>query len=138
MKIAILDDYQQIAKGCADWSVLPAGSEVDSFPENIADERVLVERLQPYDVIVAMRERTRFPGRVIERLPNLKLLVSTGGRNPSIDAEACSRRGVALCSAAGSPSGHASTAEVAWALLLAQAKRLPQADRAMRAGGWQE
>src|SRR6476469_5732139 len=137
MKIAILDDYQQVAKQSADWNSLPSGTTVYSFAENIADPDELVRRLQPYDVIVAMRERTRFPAQVIDALPNLRLLVSTGGRNPSIDAEACARRGIALCSAHGAASGQSSTAEVAWALILALVKRVPQADKAMREGAWQ-
>ena len=138
MKIAILDDYQQVAKQLADWGSLPADSEVDSFAENIADTNELVRRLQPYDVIVAMRERTRFPAQVIDALPKLRLLVSTGARNPSIDAEACARRKIALCSALGTASAQSSTAEVAWSLILALVKRIAQADKAMRAGGWQE
>ncbi len=138
MKIAILDDYQQVAKQLADWGSLPAGTEVDSFAQNIADAGELVRRLQPYDVIVAMRERTRFPAQVIDALPKLRLLVSTGARNPSIDAEACARRKIVLCSALGTASAQSSTAEVAWSLVLALVKRIPQADKAMRAGGWQE
>ena len=138
MKIAILDDYQQVAKTSANWGSLPHGTQVDSFSDTIADADALVRRLEPYDVIVAMRERTRFPAAVIDALPNLRLLVSTGGRNPSIDAEACARRNVALCSAHGAPSGHSSTAEVAWALVLALVKRIPQAQQAMQSGGWQE
>jgi phosphoglycerate dehydrogenase-like enzyme len=138
VKIAILDDYQQVAKQLADWGSLPADSEVDSFAENIADTNELVRRLQPYDVIVAMRERTRFPAQVIDALPKLRLLVSTGARNPSIDAEACARRKIALCSAHGTASAQSSTAEVAWSLILALVKRIAQADKAMRAGGWQE
>jgi len=138
VKIAILDDYQQVAKQLADWGSLPADSEVDSFAENIADTNELVRRLQPYDVIVAMRERTRFPAQVIDALPKLRLLVSTGARNPSIDAEACARRKIVLCSALGTASAQSSTAEVAWSLILALVKRIAQADKAMRAGGWQE
>jgi phosphoglycerate dehydrogenase-like enzyme len=138
LNIAILDDYQQLATQSADWSSIPDVSELRSFPHNIGDRDALVRELQPYDVVVAMRERTRFPADVIEALPNLKLLVSTGGRNPSIDAAACARRNVALCSAHGASSGQASTAEVAWALLLALMKRIPQSQQAMRSGGWQE
>ena len=138
MKIAILDDYQQISRQLADWSSLPSGTRVDALAENIADRDELVRRLEPYDVVVAMRERTRFPAAVIDALPNLRLVVSTGGRNPSIDAEACARRNIALCSAHGAASGQSSTAEVAWALVLALVKRIPQADKAMREGGWQE
>jgi phosphoglycerate dehydrogenase-like enzyme len=139
MKIALLDDYQGIAKGSADWASLPAGTQVDSFADTLAEPDALAKRLAPYDVIVAMRERTRFPAQLIEALPNLKLLISTGGRNPSIDAEACAKRNVALCSAPGDPAtGHGSTAEVAWALVLALVKRIPQSQEAMRSGGWQE
>jgi phosphoglycerate dehydrogenase-like enzyme len=138
MKIAILDDYQQIAMHSADWSSLPAGTEVKSFATHIADQEELLRQLQPYDVIIAMRERTRFPAPVIDALPNLKLLVSTGGRNASIDAEACARRKIPLCAAHGTASSNSATAEVAWALLLALVKRLPQSAKAMRGGGWQE
>jgi phosphoglycerate dehydrogenase-like enzyme len=137
VKIAILDDYQQVATQLADWNSLPSGTEVNSFAENIADPDELVRRLQPYDVIVAMRERTRFPAQVIDALRNLRLLVSTGARNPSVDAEACARRKIALCSAHGASSGQSSTAEVAWSLVLALVKRIPQADKAVRGGAWQ-
>jgi phosphoglycerate dehydrogenase-like enzyme len=136
MKIAILDDYQQVATTSADWGSLPAGTEVDAFAEHIAGD-ALIARLQPYDVIVAMRERTPFPAAVIDALPNLRLLVSTGGRNPSIDVEACTRRGIVVCSSPGARSGSSSTAEVAWALILALHKRVVQAHNAMRAGEWQ-
>ena len=138
MKIAILDDYQQVAMQSADWSSLPAGTEVNSFADTIADRDALVRRLQPYDVIVAMRERTRFPAQVIDALPSLRLIVSTGGRNPSIDAEACARHKIALCSAHGAAGSNSSTAEVTWSLILALVKRIPQADKVLRAGGWQE
>jgi phosphoglycerate dehydrogenase-like enzyme len=137
VKIAILDDYQQVAMQSADWGSLPAGTEVLAFAENIADPDELVRRLQPYAVIVAMRERTRFPAQVIDALPNLRLLVSTGARNPSIDADACARRNIAVCSAHGASSGQSSTAEVAWSLVLALVKRIPQADKAVRDGAWQ-
>ena len=138
MKIAVLDDYQQVALKSADWASIGADAQVDSFAQHISDRAELVRRLHPYEVIVAMRERTRFPAEVIDALPNLKLLVSTGGRNPSIDAEACARRNVALCSAHGAATGQSSTAEVAWALVLALVKRIPQSDKALRSGGWQE
>src|SRR5688500_18219321 len=138
MKIALLDDYQQIAMKSADWSSLPAGTDVQSFADTIADRDALVQRLEPFDVIVAMRERTRFPAEVIDALPNLRLLVSTGARNASIDAEACARRNIPLVSAHGASSGHGSTAELAWALVLALVKRIPQSEKAMRTGAWQE
>ncbi len=137
MKIAILDDYQQVATKSADWGALPAGTEVRAFAEHIAGHDELVAQLQPYDVIVAMRERTPFPAAVIDALPNLRLLVSTGGRNPSIDADACARRGIVVCSSPGARSGSSSTAEVAWSLILALHKRVVQAHNALRAGEWQ-
>ena len=138
MKIAILDDYQQVAMQSADWKSLPAGTEVHSFAENIGDQAELVKKLQSYDVIVAMRERTRFPAQVLDALPNLKLMVSTGGRNPSIDAEACKRRNIALCAAHGMPTTESATAEIAWALVLALVKRIPLSQTELRAGRYQE
>ena len=122
----------------ADWKSLPAGTEVKSFAEHIADQDELVRLLQPYEVIVAMRERTRFPAQVIDALPNLRLLISTGARNASIDAEACARRNIPLSFATGTSTAHSATAEVAWGLILALFKKMPQAGKAMRAGGWQE
>ena len=138
MKIAILDDYQQIAMQSADWASLPKDTEVKSFSQHIPDQAEVIKQLQPYDVIVAMRERTPFPAQVIDALPNLKLLVSTGARNASIDSAACERRKIALSWAHGTKSAQSSTSEVAWALILALFKRLPQSEKAMRAGGWQE
>ena len=138
MKIAILDDYQQIAMQSADWKSLPAGTEIKSYADTIADHAKLVQRLLPYDVIVAMRERTRFSAEVIDALPNLRLLISTGARNASIDSEACARRKIVLSFAHGTASSNSATAEVAWGLILSLFKRMPQSEKAMRAGGWQE
>ncbi len=138
MKIAILDDYQQIAMQSADWASLPKDTEVKSFSQHTADQAAVIKQLQPYDVIIAMRERTPFPAAVIDALPNLKLLVSTGARNASIDSEACERRKIALSGSHGTKSAQSSTSEVAWALILALFKRLPQSEKAMRSGGWQE
>ena len=133
MRIALLDDYLRHGRKL-DWSSIP-DAVVDDFDDHTYDEAALVRQLEPYDVIVAMRDRTRFPASVIDKLPNLKLMVSTGHRNAAIDAEACARRGIVMCSAVG--AGQETTSEVAWALLLALAKRIPQADKSMRSGGWQ-
>jgi len=138
MKIAILDDYQQIAMQAADWKSLPAGTEVKSFADYIPTQDEVIKRLQPYDVIIAMRERTRFPAEVIDKLPNLKLMVSTGGRNASIDGEALERRKIPFAFAPGVATSTASTSEVAWALILGLFKRMPQSEKAMRSGAWQE
>src|SRR5689334_11923909 len=128
MKIAILDDYQQIALKSADWNSLPQGTEVKSFPRYISERAEVIRQLQPFDVIVAMREGRPFPAEVIDALPNLRLLVSTGARNASIDSKACERRKIPLCGAGGSKNAQNSTSEVAWGLVLALTKKLPQSE----------
>ncbi len=132
-KIAILDDYQNVALSMADWDALPDGCSVQAFHDNITDREALVARLEPFDVLVIMRERTRFPGDLIARLPNLKLLITSGGRNAAIDQAACAERGIAV---AGTGGFGAPTSELAWALILAMFKRVPEEDRATRAGHW--
>jgi phosphoglycerate dehydrogenase-like enzyme len=134
MNIAILDDYQGVALGLADWARLPAGSGLHVFERHLADREELVAALQPFDVIVLMRERTPFPAALLERLPKLRLLVTTGGRNAAIDLEACRARGIPVC---GTGNVGAPTAELAWGLILALVKRIPTEDRALRAGTWQ-
>ena len=133
--IAVLDDYQYVAATYANWSLLSEPVEVVEFAENIGDPDTLVRRLQPFDVIVAMRERTPFPRRLLERLPNLKLLVTTGARNTSIDVAAANEHGVTVCGTGAHAPG---TAELTWALILAVARHIPQEDASLRAGGWQE
>ena len=136
MKVLILDDYLHVAEQAADWDRLPPATElrVLDAPLGSDDERRRI--FEPYDVIVAMRERTRFPASLLERLPNLRLLVTTGMRNASIDLEACRRRGIMVCGAPGDASGSA-PAELAWALILALAKRIPQEHQALMQGRWQ-
>jgi len=134
MKIALLDDYQRIARELADWSRLPAGCELVVFDRHLADREEQVAAFHPFDVIVLMRERTPFPASLLERLPNLRLLVTTGGRNAAIDLEACRARGITVCGTGnlGTPA-----AELTWGLILALVKRIPAEDRALRAGAWQ-
>src|SRR5207248_3155118 len=96
-RVAILDDYQRVALSMADWSTLGAGVSVHPFHERIGREDEIAERLRNFDIIVAMRERTPFPGTLIERLPTLKLLVTTGRRNAAIDLGAAAARGVVVC-----------------------------------------
>ncbi|MFP2907049.1 D-2-hydroxyacid dehydrogenase family protein [Pyxidicoccus sp. 3LFB2] len=134
MNIAILDDYQRIALSLADWERLPAGTGLHVFDRHLADPEALVAALLPFDVIVLMRERTPFPATLIERLPRLRLLVTTGGRNAAIDLEACRTRGIPVC---GTGNVGAPTAELAWGLILSLVKRIPLEDRALRAGTWQ-
>jgi phosphoglycerate dehydrogenase-like enzyme len=133
-RIAVLDDYQSVAAEFTDWSQVPGGTEVVEFHDSVTDEDALAARLEPFDVVVAMRERTPLPRGVLERLPNLKLLVTTGMRNKSIDIEAATERGVTVC---GTESPATATVELAWALILATARHVPQEDASIRAGGWQ-
>lgn len=137
MKIAIIDDYQRLAQQLADWTVLPADTELQFFPEPAADADALVQRLASFDVVVTMRERTAFPAAVLERLPALRMLACTGLRNAVIDMAACERLGIAVCGSRGSRLGLVATAETAWALILALYKRLPESDDATREGRWQ-
>jgi phosphoglycerate dehydrogenase-like enzyme len=126
LRIAVLDDYQRVAHRFADW---PEGTVC--LHEPLADPAAA---LAEFDVVVAMRERTAFPASVFERLPSLRLLVTTGMRNASIDLDAARAHGVTVCGteALGTP-----TAELAWGLVLALARRIPQEDSALRAGHWQ-
>jgi phosphoglycerate dehydrogenase-like enzyme len=132
LKIGILDDYQDVALSLADWSSLDADVEVFTAPFVDADEVVM--KLADFDVLVAMRERTRFPAEVLSHLRSLKLLVSTGTANPAIDVAAAQELGVVV-----SGTGYFSypTAELTWALILAAARKLPQQVQSMRTGGWQ-
>jgi phosphoglycerate dehydrogenase-like enzyme len=139
-RVAVLDDYQRRAAGFADWRSLGAEIDVDFFAEPIPRDR-LAERLAGYEVLVLMRERTRFDAAVLAALPRLRLVVTTGMRNASLDVEHLRGRGVVVCGTAGvsAPAGHGvpTTVEVAWALILATLKRVTIEDRAIRSGRWQ-
>ena len=132
--VAVLDDYQGVALSMPDWTSLGPDARVHAFRDHLSDERALAERLGPFEVIVAMRERTPFPGTLLERLPQLRLLVTTGMRNPTIDLEAATRLGIAVCGTDG--LGYP-TAELTWGLILAWMRRIPQEDAATRRGRWQ-
>lgn len=134
MKIAILDDYQDVARSCADWSAVEAQAEVAVFHDHLHDLDALAERLAPFEAIVIMRERTPFPAALFERLLNLELLVSTGHRNASVDLAAAAKRGVVVCN---TDSSGGTTAELTWGLILAIARKIPQEDHALREGKWQ-
>lgn len=134
MKIALLDDYQGVALDCADWSSLQTKAEVVVFRDTITDRDALVERLKDFEVIGIMRERTPFPAALLERLPKLKLLVTTGHRNAAVDVAAAKARGITVC---GTPSSANAAAELTWALIMAAARRLDAESRSFREGGWQ-
>lgn len=137
-KVAVLDDYQGRAHTYADWEVLGPQVRVTFFTETIPAE-VLATTLADFDVLVLMRERTAFRRPLLEALPNLKLLVTTGMANASVDSAYVRERGIVYCGTGGGPAGPgiASTAEVAWALILATTKRVGVEDRAIRQGRWQ-
>jgi phosphoglycerate dehydrogenase-like enzyme len=131
-RVAVLDDYQAVATTIVAW---PTGVEVVSFTDHAGDEDELVARLRGFDVVVAMRERSAFPRTVLERLPDLRLLVTTGTRNAAIDLSAASELGIVVSGTWGIVSN---TAELTWALILAVARQLPGQVAAVRAGGWQQ
>ena len=133
-RVAILDDYQNVARSMADWDSLSPDVSVDFFQDHLSAEDDVARRLEPYEIVVAMRERTPFQRALISRLPNLKLLVTTGMRNASIDMDAAAECGVTVCGTDGLPYP---TAELTWALILALARRVPTEDAATRNGEWQ-
>jgi phosphoglycerate dehydrogenase-like enzyme len=147
MRVAILDDYQQVALASADWSAVRELAEIYVFAQHIARTEALVSALEPFDVVVAMRERTEFDAERLNQLPRLRLLVTTGMANAAIDLAAAAERGVTVCGTGGSAS---STAELTWGLILAMVRHIPEEDRRMKmagraggaalsvGGGWQQ
>lgn len=133
MKIAVLDDYQYAAREFADWSAVEARGTVDVFHECI-DAAKLTTVIAPYDVIVAMRERTRFPADVLAALPRLRLLVSTGPRNAAIDVAAANAQGITVCWTGGLLRP---TTELTWGLIHALARNIVQEHNALVAGRFQ-
>jgi phosphoglycerate dehydrogenase-like enzyme len=133
MNVAVLDDYQAIAHALVDWRVLGEGVRVEFLTEHLEDE-ALVERIAGCEIVVAMRERTAFPARILERLPKLRLLVTTGMRNRAIDVRAATDAGIVVCGTHGLTW---STAELTWGLVIASVRNLFVETASMRAGGWQ-
>jgi phosphoglycerate dehydrogenase-like enzyme len=134
IRVAILDDYQGVALRLADWKSLHPEAQIEAFPEHIADPETLAKRLHTFECLVLMRERTPLPRGLIAKLPNLKLVITTGMHNASIDAAALAERGIVYCGTEG--VGH-STAELTWGLILALLRNIPREDRAIRQGRWQ-
>ena len=134
MKIAILDDYQNVALRMADWAALAGRAEITVFNDHLADPVAIVERLEPFDVICVMRERTPLPREILQHLPKLKLIASTGARNASIDMAAAKELGIAV-----STTGYRSTStiELTWALILASVRPVIRENESVRDGRWQ-
>jgi len=147
MRVAILDDYQQVSLASTDWSAVRSLAQIDVFAQPIARTEALVSALEPYDVVVAMRERTYFDAARLGRLPRLRLLVTTGMSNSSIDLESAAARGITVCGTGGIVTA---TAELTWGLILALLRHIPEEDRRLKmagraggaalglAGGWQQ
>jgi phosphoglycerate dehydrogenase-like enzyme len=132
--IAILDDYQGVALQMAEWSALTGKAELTVFRDHLSDPESLVERLAPFLVICVMRERTPLPRPLLERLPKLKLIVSTGVHNAAIDLAAARELGITVCATG---SGGCGAAELTWALIMAAVRHIPQEHASVVAGGWQ-
>lgn len=134
--IAILDDYQSVALRLADWSKISSSNEITVFTTAIPDDKLL-EALSQYDVIVAMRERTKFPRRILEKLPNLRHIATTGMRNRGIDINACRELGIVVSGTLSDANAASGTVEQAWALILSLSRRLVLERDDARSGGWQ-
>ena len=133
-RVAVLDDYQGVALEMADWGRLPEGTQVQVFSDHLESPDGVAKRLRDFEVVSAMRERTPFPRTLLERLPRLRLLITTGMRNASIDLDAATDLGIVVCGTGG--LGYP-TAELTWGLILALVRRIPQEDAATRQGRWQ-
>jgi phosphoglycerate dehydrogenase-like enzyme len=132
--IAVLDDYQKVALKMADWSGLTDTHKLKIFHEPFASLDAAAEALKDFDIVCAMRERTLFSRQMLERLPRLRLLVTTGHRNAAIDLAAAADRNVLVC---GTPAPGTATAELAWGLILALARHIAFEREQMRNGQWQ-
>jgi phosphoglycerate dehydrogenase-like enzyme len=134
MKVAVLDDYQNVALQLADWSGVRHHAEITVFNDHVADSSAVVERLRPFDAVCVMRERTPLTRQILQQLPNLKLIASTGPRNASIETQAAADLGIAVTA-----TGYDSTPtiEFTWSLILASMRGIDREAVSLRAGGWQ-
>ena len=136
-RIAVLDDWQGVARGAADWAPLQARADVVFFQDAFADQDDAAAKLADFDIVLSMRERTPLPGSLIGRLPKLRMLGMTGARNLSLDTPACTARGIPVCCTQGGGYNDSATAELALGLLIGAARGLAVGDANMRAGGFQ-
>ena len=134
MRLAIINDYQRLALEAADWGRLPNGIVAEVCHDQLTDPKEAASRLSPFDIVVTAREETTFDRALVERLPNLKLLVFHGARNAALDLEALAEKGVTVC---GTGYGYTNgTVELAWGLILGLVKNLIAEDQTIRDGGW--
>ncbi|HEY0297029.1 MAG TPA: D-2-hydroxyacid dehydrogenase family protein [Bordetella sp.] len=137
MRIAILDDYQNLALQLADWSPVRARGDIVVFDRHLAEEEAAAA-LRDFDVLCVLRERMPLPGSLLERLPRLKFIAATGPYNRTLDLRAADRLGITVSATPRAAAGQFATAELAWALLLALARNIPLEAANMRVGGWQK
>ncbi len=137
MRVAIMDDWQGVARSAADWSAVEARAEVTVFAESFAGEDATAEALTDFEILVPMRERTELGAGLIARLPKLRLIALTGGRSQTLALDACTAAGILVCNTGGERSS-IGTAELALGLMLAAARFIPAGDAAIRAGRFQE
>ena len=138
VRVAVLDDWQGLARKNADWSPLDARGEVVFFAEPFASEDDAAARLAEFDIVLSMRERTAMPASLIDRLPKLRMLGITGVANRTLDVAACTARKIVVSNTTATGPHRAATAELALGLMLAVARAIPAADANMRAGRFQE
>jgi phosphoglycerate dehydrogenase-like enzyme len=134
INVAVLDDYQGVALSIVDWSKVKDRANITVFQDHLTDQDAIVNRLASFDVICVMRERTPMPASVLERLPRLKLIASTGPGNPSIDMDVTVQRGITVAHTSYTPTP---TIELTWALILASARSIVSEATSVRNGGWQ-
>ncbi|AVB15308.1 MULTISPECIES: D-2-hydroxyacid dehydrogenase family protein [Pseudomonas syringae group] len=134
LKIAVLDDWQNIASDVVDWSVLDSAGDISFLHDFPADTVTMVQRLQGFDIICLMRERTLFDEALLSQLPALKLLVTGGMRNAAIDIPAAKRHGIVVC---GTESYKQAAPELTWALIMGITRNLVAEANSLRAGNWQ-
>ena len=133
-RVAVLDDYQDVALKMADWSALPSDVDVSVFHDHLSKLEDVALRLSGFEIVASMRERTPFPRDLLARLPRLRLLMTTGSRNAAIDLDAATDLGIVVCGTGG--LGHP-TAELTWGLILALLRSIPREDGAVRKDVWQ-
>ena len=136
-KVAVLDDWQGVARRSADWFELESRADVTIFADAFAHEDDAAAQLADFEIVLSMRERTPLPASLINRLPKLKMLGMTGARNASLDTPACTARGIVVCNTQGGGYADSATAELALGLLIAAARGIPKGDDNMRNGRFQ-
>jgi D-3-phosphoglycerate dehydrogenase len=137
MTIAVLDDYLHLSQKSADWSKLPAGTQITVFDRPLAVPDEAAEVLQPFDVVSHIRERMPMPRSLIERLPNLKMIAITGMYHRTLDVAAAHERGIVVSHTRMRGTANKSTFELAWGLVFSLARHIPYESNAMKSGGWQ-